>query len=101
MTGWDGSTRAERLPADWPERRRLVFERDGNTCHVCGRSGADEIDHVNQGDDHALENLRPIHGSRTGLRCHSAKSGREGGRATAAKKASTRRPEEPHPGLRD
>lgn len=97
---WAGSTRRQRLPAGWNTTiRTAVFARDGDVCHVCGRPGADEVDHLDAGDDHSLDNLAPIHGRRTRLRCHSAKSGSEGGRAAAARRPSTRRPEEPHPGL--
>lgn len=99
MSGWEGSTRKDRLPSDWISYRRpTVLARDHGICHVCGRPGADEVDHLNQGDDHDLTNLAAVHGPRTGLRCHSAKSAAEGGRAAAARRPTTRRPEEPHPG---
>jgi hypothetical protein len=45
-------------------------------CHVCGRPGADEVDHVDPGDDHRDSNLAAIHR----WPCHAAKSGQEGAR---------------------
>lgn len=92
---WEGSDRRERLPDDWEWRRAETFRVHGDTCHVCKESGADEVDHVERGDDHRLENLRPIHSWRTPQRCHVFKTARE----AAAAKARLRRPPEKHPGL--
>lgn len=97
---WVGHDRNARLPDDWPERREAVFARDGEVCHVCGQHGADQIDHVIPGDDHSLENLAPIHGSRVPPRCHLYKSSAEGGRAFQAQRPRRERPAERHPGLR-
>ncbi len=97
---WAGSTRKERLPADWPQLRAECFRIWGDICHLCGQAGADEVDHVDQGDDHSQANLRPVHGRRTLQRCHVHKSSAEGGRAKAAKQGRRQRPAEPHPGLR-
>lgn len=74
-----GSSRRERLPNDWPERRRRVLERDGHRCYRCG-AHADEVDHVEPGDDHRIENLAAICTT-----CHRRKSASEGGRARAAR----------------
>ncbi|OPC84232.1 hypothetical protein B4N89_27825 [Embleya scabrispora] len=93
---WVGSNRRNRLPTDWAARCAAVYARDGHTCHVCGRDGADQIDHIRPGDDHSLTNLAPIHDDP----CHRAKSSREGIRAAAARRALGRHPEEPHPGIR-
>jgi hypothetical protein len=93
---WEGSTRRQRLPPNWDsEIRPAVFALYGDVCHMCGQLGADEVDHVEQGDDHRLENLRPIHGWRTPQRCHVYKSSREG----AAARPRLHRPPEVHPGL--
>jgi 5-methylcytosine-specific restriction endonuclease McrA len=98
---WRNSTRSSRLPKNWrTEIRPAAFERYGNTCHVCGLPGADEIDHLTPGDDHSIENLRPVHGWRTGLPCHKRKSSAEGGRAAQAKRPKRTRDPEPHPGIR-
>jgi len=93
--GWLGSTRRARLPGDWPARCAAVYARDGRVCHACGLDGADQVDHVERGDDHSLTNLAPIHDDP----CHRAKTAREGAAAAAARRAQGRYPEEPHPGL--
>lgn len=94
---WEGSTRSERLPPNWrTEIRPAVFKTYGTICHVCGKDGANEADHVTPGDDHSLENLRPIHK----WPCHARKSAREGGQAHAARQRLRYRPKPKHPGLR-
>lgn len=90
---WRGSTRRSRLPSDWAARRRAVLVRDRGRCHVCGKPGATEVDHVQPGDDHSLTNLAAIH--RT---CHATKSAREGGQAAWRNRPPRRRPAERHPG---
>lgn len=49
------------VPADWPERRAAVFERDDYTCTYCGkRGGRLECDHkvpVSRGGGHDPSNL--------------------------------------------
>lgn len=97
--GWVGSQRLERLPADWPARKRAAFQLYGRTCHLCGGPGADSIDHVVAGDDHSIENLRPVH-DRVEPHCHRRKSSAEGHEAMRKIRASGRYPTEPHPGLR-
>lgn len=82
---WSGSTRRDRLPADWKQRRRLVLERDGHSCRHCGAQATD-VDHVRAGDDHSLGNLQALCRA-----CHRRK--------TAAEKPRERRPGESHPGL--
>lgn len=56
-------TRKDRLPKDWNTRRQIVFKRDNYTCYLCGSNEplADTIDHVIAGDDHSLNNLKPVH----------------------------------------
>ncbi|WP_329521177.1 hypothetical protein [Spirillospora sp. NBC_01491] len=98
---WAGSNRAKRLPPNWTsEMVPETFEVYGDICHVCGLPGANEVDHVNPGDDHSLANRRPIHGKGTPQNCHQIKSSSEGGRAAQAKRPKRARPPEPHPGLR-
>lgn len=98
---WKGSTRRSRLPSNWyTELVPETFEVYGDTCHVCGEPGSDEVDHLEAGDDHSLANRRPIHGPKTRQRCHVYKSSSEGGRAAQAKKPKRKREPEPHPGLR-
>lgn len=93
---WEGSTRAARLPPGW--RTRIVpriLKRDHYICHVCGKPGADQVDHVDAGDDHRPENLAAIHE----VPCHRSKSAGEGGRAAAARRrARQAMAREKHPG---
>ncbi len=102
--GWQGSTRSERLPADWdtvkkPEALRRNPKR---TCHWCGLDGGDELDHIIPGDDHRQENLDWIHGwraKRAGVsprNCHGEKTRQE---AVAARRWHRRGPEI-HPALK-
>lgn len=98
MSGqWRGSTRRQRLPADWPERCKRILRRDRRRCHVCGGPGADAVDHVRPGDDHSDGNLAAIHQD-VAPYCHRAKSAAEGVRARAARRSSRYRQPEPHPG---
>jgi 5-methylcytosine-specific restriction protein A len=88
---WEGSTRHDRLPPDWPAIRVRILARDGHRCQhhrvdlgrICG-------------DDHSDGNLQalcPWH--------HRKKSGREGGLASGVARAAKRARETPaHPGLR-
>jgi 5-methylcytosine-specific restriction protein A len=99
---WEGSTRHDRLPADWPDTRVRILNRDGHRCQhqrvdtgkVCGVMATD-VDHIHRGDDHRDENLQAL--------CtwhHRKKSGREGGLASGAARAAKRAREAPsHPGL--
>lgn len=98
---WANSDRASRLPPNWStELVPETFAVYGDTCHVCGLAGADQVDHVIPGDDHSLANRRPIHGPNTPQRCHVYKSSSEGGKAAQARKPKRRRLPEPHPGIR-
>lgn len=69
---WAGSTRRQRLPPDWERRRRAVLARDpicqdGRACH--GLALSREVDHIERGDNHDLENLQGIC-----VDCHRAKT---------------------------
>jgi 5-methylcytosine-specific restriction endonuclease McrA len=91
---WRTSTRRGRLPADWPQRRRRVFQRDGRVCRLAyaGCIGvATEVDHVSPGDDHSEGNLQAVCSP-----CHRIKSSREG----AAAVPRLNRDPETHPALK-
>lgn len=99
---WEGSTRRERLPDDWEERRKFVIRRAGGICEKiktstgrrCTNSGRD-VDHIIRGDDHEPTNLQ--------LLCvwhHREKTAAEGNEAQAVKRSAARRPPERHPGRR-
>ncbi|KPC89936.1 HNH endonuclease [Streptomyces sp. NRRL F-6602] len=99
---WEGSTRRQRLPKDWPARRRRVLRRDGHRCVELYSDGrrctqpATDVDHIVPGDDHRMENLRAL--------CswhHARKSAHEGGTAAARTRVSTARPRPSHPALED
>lgn len=94
---WEGSTRRQRLPSDWAQRRARVLRRDGHRCtvvtdgHRCP-APADEVDHIVRGDDHRMSNLASICTDH-----HKRKTAREA--ADARRATSNRRPREAHPGL--
>jgi 5-methylcytosine-specific restriction protein A len=96
--GWQGSTRHDRLPADWPARRARVL-RQQPTCRLaydCCTTVSTQVDHVRAGDDHRYINLQGACAP-----CHARKSAGEGTAAHRAKGwATTRRAPEPHPGTR-
>lgn len=98
MSGrWAGSTRRNRLPADWPTLRALILERDRHRCRwtengtPCGQTATD-VDHIEPGDDHRPENLQALCRDH-----HALKSSREGN--TARWQVRRQRPPERHPGL--
>lgn len=94
---WAGSTRAARLPRDWPAIRARILARDGHRCTRCGAPATD-VDHVIPGDDHSENNLVSLCAAD-----HRAKSGREGQAAGVVTRhlagQHLHRPPEPHPGL--
>jgi 5-methylcytosine-specific restriction protein A len=91
---WKGNPRTTT-----PEHRALrlrVLERDGYRCYLCG-AHANEVDAricEAEGGRHTDDNCSAIC-----TPCHRRKSAAEGGRAKA-RKHTTRRPEEKHPGLK-
>lgn len=93
--GWQGSTRAQRLPPDWPAIRLRILQRDGHRCQIqlpgC-TIDATEVDHINPGDDHTDTNLQAACPW-----CHSKKSSAEGNAART--RLSNKRKPEPHPGI--
>ena len=90
MSGWTGSNRRSRLPADWPRRRAAVIARDP-ICMECHLRPSTEADHKQPGDDHRLANLQGLC-----LPCHLKKSSGEG--HAARYRNPRRRPPEQHPG---
>lgn len=97
--GWSGSTRRERLPEDWRQKRAYILERDGFRCRAFLPDGrrcpndASDVDHIMAGDDHSYSNLQALC-----KRHHARKSAEEGGRASqsARKKRRNLRPVEKH-----
>ena len=86
---WAGSTRRERTVSGWEQQRRaqVVLAVHDTVCHVCGRPCADQVDHViplAEGGEDTFDNLRPIHGPRSGHRCHIDKTLAEARRARNA-----------------
>ena len=88
---WAGSDRRDRLPADWPTRRKRIGRRDGWKCQWPKKSGqlclqpANQIDHREPGVDHSDENLWAL--------CewhHGKKSGGEGGRASYSRRKAVK-----------
>jgi 5-methylcytosine-specific restriction protein A len=92
---WEGSTRRARLPQGWDKTQARILRRDRHICWLCGRPGADGVDHVIPGDDHQDPNLRAVHHN-VAPYCHRKKSAAEG--VAARHRYPRRRPTEPHPG---
>jgi 5-methylcytosine-specific restriction endonuclease McrA len=82
---WQDSRRSERSAlSGWAQQRRAhaILEHD-DTCHVCGRLGADQVDHViplAEGGADNRTNLAPIHA----VPCHRDKTLDEASRARGA-----------------
>ena len=86
--------RVQPLPPNWQHTRRRILRRDHWICYVCGKGGANGVDHVVpafQGGSDDDSNLRAIHE----FPCHASKTASE---ANAAK-PKRKREAEPHPGL--
>lgn len=70
-------------PTGWATTRQRVLERDNWTCHICGKAGADTVDHitpVSQGGSHAMSNLAAVHDD-TPPHCHRTKTNQDRARA--------------------
>lgn len=101
--GWEASDRRDHLPTDWRERRAQVLARAGGRCeavlHDTGTrcpSPATDCDHVQRGDNHALENLQAL--------CswhHKRKTRLEAIQAMDELNAARAPRQRPHPGLID
>lgn len=100
MSGWEGSDRRERLPANWEALRAERLRLDGYRCTWRLGSGArcprpaTDVDHKQaMTDDHRVEALQSLcahhHGKKTAIEAYRAK------RSRAQKRF---RPAEPHPG---
>ena len=90
MSTWHG----RRMPKNWAATRRRILRRDQGICYVCGKPGADRVDHrvpVSQGGSEDDGNLAAIHE----IPCHRTKSLSEN---AVGRIAPRKRPEEDHPG---
>jgi 5-methylcytosine-specific restriction enzyme A len=80
---WEGSTRSQHQTISGSanqKRRRRILEALLYTCHVCGKTGADQVDHVvplGEGGADEDYNLAPIHAEP----CHREKTADEARRA--------------------
>jgi 5-methylcytosine-specific restriction protein A len=93
------SRRTKPLPRDWGRIRKRVLRRDQGICYVCGRPGANQVDHivpVSMGGGEEDANLAAIHERP----CHAAKTSREAN-AQNPRAQPRKRAEERHPGLTD
>lgn len=86
MNNWDGSNRKSRLPKNWKSIRKKVLQRDHYECQMIndGRycfAEANQVDHINPGDDHSLDNLQSLC-----QKCHANKSTTEGHEALREKR---------------
>lgn len=75
--------RNERLPEGWNFIRAEAFRVYGTTCYLCGKDGADSIDHLVNNDDNSIANLRPAH-QNVEPYCHRTKTAAEGHAAQQA-----------------
>lgn len=67
--------------AEWRAKRGQVLSRDKCICGICGKPGANEVDHItpkSSGGSDDLTNLRAVHKA-----CHQRKSSSEGGKASS------------------
>lgn len=91
---WEGSDRLERLPADWPVRRKRVLKRDRYRCQYHGcRDKATHVDHIEPSgsdDEWNLQSLCAFH--------HNEKSSSEGNAAQARLRKLLKREPEQLPG---
>lgn len=96
---WQGSGRTRssgsQLPSNWPALRRAVLKRDGHRCQRCGAENANQVDHIERGDDHRAVNLQSLC-----TPCHALKSSREGVTARQGQTRTERRRHEQHPSRR-
>jgi len=77
---WQGSERGRVTSTyAWRRLRDRILDRDKGVCYLCGRGGADTVDHVTSvargGTDHPA-NLAAVH-DRTAPHCHRAKTNQE------------------------
>ena len=78
-SNFKGSKRLERLPSNWYALRNKVLKRDNYSCTFAVSSSlrcglpANQVDHINRGDDHSLDNLQALCESH-----HRTKTAKEG-----------------------
>lgn len=99
MAGRPGSRRTAPLPPNWLQLRAQVLARDGYRCvWVDDTSGlrcpqrATDVDHIGKNEDHSMANLRSLCRGH-----HAARTARQAGRASAAKRKQLKIDEEKHP----
>lgn len=78
---WAGSTRRQRLPSNWEKLRRFVLQRDP-VCKLCDQRLSTEVDHIERGDDHNVDNLQGVCSP-----CHRDKTLREAAEARRLRRA--------------
>lgn len=95
--GWVGSDRVKRLPGNWRKIRAEILARDP-ICTLCSTRPSTHCDHIEpKKDDHRKEALRGVCEP-----CHMQLSSKQGNAAQRANpRPGRRRPEEPHPGIRE
>lgn len=88
---WSSSNRRAQLPNNWRTLRAWVLQRDNRVCQIGGpdcSTWANEVDHIQPGDNHHPNNLQAVcH------RCHATKT-----HAESMTWPPRNRPPEPHPG---
>ena len=90
------SRRSAPLPADWSRLRRRILRRDMGVCYICGRPGANSVDHIRSVADGGSDdesNLAAVHARP----CHERKTAAEANRHNPMTQ-SRKREAEPHPG---
>lgn len=91
------SRRTRPLPKNWGAIRRRILRRDQGICYICGKPGANQVDHIrpaSQGGGDEDSNLAAIHEHP----CHAAKTAREAN-ARNPRAVPRKRAPEAHPGL--
>lgn len=97
---WETSTRRQRLPKDWEQKKAATKRKAQGRCEAaqhhpsCDGNGA-EVDHITPGDDHTLPNLQYL-----STPCHDAKTRAENAARNKAHAQLKRRPQEQHPGAK-
>lgn len=75
-------------PKNWASLKRYVIARDKGVCYVCGKPGADEVDHVipkSEGGTDTTNNLKAIH-QQVPPHCHREKTLKEAWKARMGNK---------------
>lgn len=113
---WDTSDRRQRLPTNWNKIRKQVLAKAKHRCagldpattppptrrktaeghhrwhHPACDMRATDVDHINAGDNHELDNLQALSHA-----CHTAKTTHENTAAKARIRATATRERPPHP----